>query len=50
MADVLGVTYSRSLHTAFLEFLERGCVSFGGLDELEVALGAIDALKIGCHD
>jgi hypothetical protein len=44
MADALWVTYSCSLHTAFLEFLEGGCMSFRGLDELEIALGAIDAL------
>lgn len=44
------MSHRGSLHTAILEFLECGRGRLGGLDEFEVALGAIDTLGRGSHD
>ena len=43
-------TYRSSSHTTLFKFLEGRSGSFGGLDELELALRAIDALGLGRHD
>jgi hypothetical protein len=43
----MGGAYRGGPHTAILEFLECGRGGLGSLDELELALGAIDAF--GSH-
>jgi hypothetical protein len=45
----MGGAYRGGPHTAILEFLECGRGGLGSLDELELALGAIDALGFGSH-
>jgi hypothetical protein len=52
LADRCGClfTYRRRSNTTGLEFLEGRGGSFGGLNELELALRAIDALGLGRHD
>jgi hypothetical protein len=44
------ITYRSGSHTTLLEFLEGRGGSFGGLDEFELALRAIDTLGLGRHD
>ena len=42
-------SYRGRLYTAILEFLKCGRGGLGSLDELELALGAIDAQGFGGH-
>jgi hypothetical protein len=44
------LTYRSSSDTTVLEFLECGRGSFWSLNELEFALRAIGALRLGRHD
>jgi hypothetical protein len=49
IASVWLMAYRSGSHTTLFKFLEGRSGSFGGLDEFELALRAIDALGFGRH-
>jgi len=42
--------YRSGLYSTLFEFLECGCRSFRGVDELEVGVRAVNALRVRRHD